>query len=45
MAFAGTAAAEPFDKDFAGCTGQRDGAYCWHNEFGVIQHLNLHTGA
>lgn len=32
---------EPMEGHYGGCSGEHDGSYCWSNEGGVIQHLNM----
>lgn len=37
----GTAAADPFDGHFEGCSGQHDGSQCYLLDGGVYQHLDM----
>ncbi|MCX5044841.1 hypothetical protein OG921_24450 [Aldersonia sp. NBC_00410] len=41
LVLATPALAQPFEGHWQNCTGEFDGSTCWHNEHGVIEHLNL----
>jgi hypothetical protein len=41
LALAAPAFADPLEGHWENCTGEYDGSTCWHNENGVVVHLDI----